>query len=138
MTDTFEWMPTDQLSVGKAFEVAKLDQQVKDAIKEGGLDIDGCLALIHNLNCLYQGTRQVFGTLASESIGFELAKDVGEDNGFVDMAIVEQDTLDAIASWLDYAVEIAPPPPALISAIESILSMISPTNIKNGSNLEVS
>ena len=131
MAYEYEWLPTDQLTMDKAFEVAKLDSQLRDAVRERLLDTESCLAIIHNLNCLYQGTKQMFTTLAGDQMGFEVVVPTitmkpMEDGEITDMAVMEQETLDAIANWIEYASEIAPPPPSLISAMELFLDMISP------------
>jgi hypothetical protein len=127
----YEWLPTNELPMDKAFEIAKLDQQLRDAVSNRLLDINGCLDIIHNLNCLYQGTRQMFNKLAGDQMGFEavipaIQMRPIEDGEITDVAVMEQETLDAIANWIEYASEIAPPPPTLINAMEQFLDMISP------------
>ena len=139
----YEWLPTDELPMDRAFEVAKLDRQLKDAVNNRLLDINSCLAIIHNLNCLYQGTRQMFNRLAGDQMGFEVVipaiqmKPI-EGDEITDVAVIEQETLDAIANWIEYASEVAPPPPTLINAMEQFLDMISPLPLddENDNNLE--
>ncbi len=143
VVDKEKWLKCDHLSIEKSLEVSKMDMFIQEAIDGRVVTFESLQGLIHDLNVLYQGTRQFVADMAKDAIFVQEVAPIdaqqaimssisswsqGEEVEVGEPLIMEQEDLDAIASWVEYASTIAPPPEMLVDKINQFLDMISPVD----------
>lgn len=125
--DKSMWQKTSHLTFEKSLEVSKLDLQIQEGVEAGFVNVKVLQGLVHDINVLLQGTKQMFAQMAKDTLpsfaGMEF-----EQVGTIEIDTISQEALTAIADWIEYAAKVAPPPDTLVDDLERFLDIIAPVS----------
>lgn len=121
------WQDTSHLTFEKSLEIRKLDLQIQEAIEAGAINMEGLQGLVHDIHVMLQATRQMFSQMTKDDMPSFAAMESGQV-GTIEINMMSEEVLDAIADWIEYAAKVAPPPDVLVGDLEKFLNIIAPAS----------